>query len=479
MGGRTGTPGNPGNAGPQGPAGEPGRAGPKGPRGEIGPQGKEGDRGPAGPRGVSGLPGRSGEVGPKGDRGPSGEPGPQGQAGSEGSPGRDGHVGPKGDQGPPGPQGQAGVEGNPGPEGARGQPGNQGKIGDKGDVGAQGPRGEKGHQGYRGVAGLPGNPGPIGQTGQAGGVGPAGPRGDMGPRGVMGPVGPPGSTGTPGVAGPRGKQGEMGHKGDRGEGGPAGPPGPPGAPGMLSFPPQPMKGPMGDDPNVKMDNNIIGQLKQLNDKIAELKNPNGLSKKSPARSCLDLALTADANKIPLKNGNYWVDPNSGSEVDAIEVYCNFDNANAIQTCVYPTVSQVKPDSYARGYSNAHTWWSEMDRGEHISYDPQLKDRHDQADYTSQVTFLRLLSTHAQQKITYNCIDHEADIILRGIGDAEFDESHPAFTMLSNSCGFGKTGKAVYEVMTSKTSHMPIRDIASVVVENQEFGFEIAPVCFSA
>jgi len=240
-----------------------------------------------------------------------------------------------------------------------------------------------------------------------------------------------------------------------------------------------MKGPMGDDPNVKMDNNIIGQLKQLNDKIAELKNPNGLSKKSPARSCLDLALTADANKIPLKNGNYWVDPNSGSEVDAIEVYCNFDNANAIQTCVYPTVSQVKPDSYARGYSNAHTWWSEMDRGEHISYDPQLKDRHDQADYTSQVTFLRLLSTHAQQKITYNCIDHEADIILRGTGDAEFDESHPAFTMLSNTCGIGKTGKAVYEVMTSKTSHMPIRDIASVVVENQEFGFEIAPVCFSA
>merc|ERR1719262_122088 len=109
-----------------------------------------------------------------------------------------------------------------------------------------------------------------------------------------------------------------------------------------------------------MDNNsILGTLKQLNSQIEELKSPNGLSKMHPARSCLDLYLTSESENIQLINGNYWVDPNAGSEIDAIEVYCNFDEADSVQTCVYPTESTYDKSSYSRGYTGVHQWWSEM------------------------------------------------------------------------------------------------------------------------
>jgi hypothetical protein len=141
---------------------------------------------------------------------------------------------------------------------------------------------------------------------------------------------------------------------------------------------------------------------------------------------------------------------------------------------------IKPDAYARGADNTQQWWSEMDKGNSVSYDPPINDRHHQADYTSQVTFLRLLSTHAKQRITYNCVNHSASIELRGTGDAVFDSTNPAYTLVSDTCGSGKAdGKAVIEIVTSKTSHMPIRDISSVVSESNEFGFDVGTVCFSA
>merc|ERR1712076_198043 len=317
-----------------------------------------------------------GPMGSEGPVGPPGEAGPEGVPGSEGAPGRDGNSGPKGDMGPNGPQGPTGVMGMTGPPGPSGPPGKQGSTG------------EKGHQGYRGAAGLPGAPGTTGESGQAGSVGPPGPRGDSGARGLMGPVGPPGSTGQPGVSGPRGKQGDSGNTGPRGDPGPAGPPGPPGQPGTLFMPPSPIKGPMKDEPmadGIQMGSDtIMGTLKQLNDKIEEIRNPSGMSKKTPARSCLDLYLTAEAENIPLKNGNYWVDPNAGSEIDAIEVYCNFDEAESVQTCVYPTQGNIGKDSYARSHTGSHQWWSAMSKGNRISYDPQPIDKVQRADYTSQV-----------------------------------------------------------------------------------------------
>ena len=122
----------------------------------------------------------------------------------------------------------------------------------------------------------------------------------------------------------------------------------------------------------------------------------------------------------------------------------------------------------------------MARGSAISYDPQLIDRVPKADYKSQVTFLRLLSSYATQKVTYTCKNHKADLKFRGTGNTEFHQDHEAYNLISDSCGKASgEGKAVVEIITAKTSTMPIRDIATMESDDKEFGFEVSPVCFSA
>jgi len=400
----------------------------------------------------------------------SGPPGPSGPAGKQGSPGD---------------AGQPGVQGNPGPEGARGPSGIQGRTGSKGDTGDRGARGEKGHRGFQGPQGLPGSPGATGDPGSPGSVGPQGPRGDPGARGLIGPSGPAGTAGNPGVAGSRGKPGEVGAPGPRGDPGPAGPAGPPGAPGSHFIPaPGALKGNMNDqaaDEGISMNGaSLSTTIKILTEKIEEIKNPSGATKHSAARSCLDLYLSAQKSNIEPANGLYWVDPNSGSEVDAIEVYCNF-KTKKIQTCVYPTGGDFTTDRYTTQNTGAHQWWSEMSNSDPLSYEPKADSvRIDRADYASQITFLRLLSSIATQEVEYKCINSEFDLKVRGTGNTEYTMDSDSFRIMKNTCSSHGSGKALFKIVTPKTSHMPIRDIAfkNVGGNNQEFGFKVGPVCFA-
>merc|ERR1711935_1013964 len=149
--------------------------------------------------------------------------------------------------------------------------------------------------------------------------------------------------------------------------------------------------------------------KQLEDKLSALQQPNGKSRDKPARSCLDLYLGALAKKTTIDSGMYWVDPNSEHEADAIEVKCDFDSYESIETCVYPTHGFVTVDSHVRSHTGDHQWWSAMDFGMPISYDPAYEQRVDRADYASQITFLRLLSSQVRQKVEYSCAGGIADI----------------------------------------------------------------------
>lgn len=220
-------------------------------------------------------------------------------------------------------------------------------------------------------------------------------------------------------------------------------------------------------------------MRQLNDQIEALRSPTGLSKKSPARTCLDLYLAAAAEGRTVDNGMYWIDPNGGCEADAIEVKCDFTTFSKVETCVYPSDGQITLGNYADVYTGEHQWWSEMDAGMPIGYDPTIEKRVARADYSTQLTFLRLLATQVRQKISYECNEGIADIKLRGTGDAEFTMDHPHVTTVSDSCN-GSAGQAVFEIKTSKTADMPIRDIASMEVgrQGQEFGFSVGAVCFS-
>merc|ERR1719310_1672155 len=276
----------------------------------------------------------------------------------QGTPGPTGPPGPQGKKGPQGEQGPIGISGPTGPTGPRGSPGPQGLQGPEGKKGDQGLQGPKGHQGYPGMTGLSGPPGKTGDAGMAGPPGPAGPRGDTGPRG----------------------------------------PSP-----SIMFAPSNSKGPndqpandeahdMGSDSEMKI------QIRQLSDTIDMMKNPSGKDKKSPARSCMDLYMAAEAAGDILQSDYYWIDPNGGCEADAIKAFCDFDNK---ETCVSPSNGNVDSGAHFRGYTDKHVYFGEMQGGYRFDYSPTENIRNG-ANYDSQITFLRLLSTQARQTVTYHC-----------------------------------------------------------------------------
>ena len=61
---------------------------------------------------------------------------------------------------------------------------------------------------------------------------------------------------------------------------------------------------------------IYNELDTLKHSLRELMRPNG-TRNNPARTCYDLFLCYSL----YEEGYYWIDPNLGSNDDAIEVYC--------------------------------------------------------------------------------------------------------------------------------------------------------------
>jgi len=227
-------------------------------------------------------------------------------------------------------------------------------------------------------------------------------------------------------------------------------------------------------------------LKILSSKIEDIRQPSGKDRKSPARTCLDLYLSAQEQGIHLDNGLYWVDPNAGCEADAIEVWCDFNTyPERVETCVYPTQGKIAKSKHASSNTGAHQWFTDLG-GNTISYDPQREARVPRADYSTQITFMRLLSSRARQTMTYHCKGGKSDLKIRGTGDAEFFLDHEdekmRFKVIDDGCErVGSSwGKTTIELNTKKTAYMPIRDIASkdIGANGQEFGFDIEPVCFS-
>merc|ERR1712227_67728 len=297
--------------------------------------------------------------------------------------------------------------------------------------------------------------------GKKGPQGEQGPIGISGPTGPTGPSGPPGNNGkdgTPGTTGPRGKQGEPGLAGM------AGPPGPPGPSPSIMFAPSNSKGPndqpandeahdMGSDSEMKI------QIRQLSDTIDMMKNPSGKDKKSPARSCMDLYMAAEAAGDILQSDYYWIDPNGGCEADAIKAFCDFDNK---ETCVSPSNGNVDSGAHFRGYTDKHVYFGEMQGGYRFDYSPTENIRNG-ANYDSQITFLRLLSTQARQTVTYHCNnsvayfdkanrDYAQALELLGSNGVEFTaEGAEPYTVIEDGCATGGQDKTVIQYASKKTA----------------------------
>lgn len=229
-------------------------------------------------------------------------------------------------------------------------------------------------------------------------------------------------------------------------------------------------------------------LKSLSKQIENIRSPEG-TKKNPARTCRDLKMCHS----DWKSGEYWIDPNQGCTADAIKVFCNMETG---ETCVYPTQPSVPQKNWYTSKNpreKKHVWFGEtMSEGFQFNYGSEESD---QADVNIQLTFLRLMATEASQNITYHCknsvayMDQETGnlkkaLLLQGSNEIEIRaEGNSRFTYSVTEDGCtqhtGQWGKTVIEYKTSKTSRLPITDVAPMDIgaADQEFGIELGPVCF--
>uniref|UniRef100_A0AAQ5XWC5 Collagen, type XI, alpha 2 n=1 Tax=Amphiprion ocellaris TaxID=80972 RepID=A0AAQ5XWC5_AMPOC len=532
--GDPGPPGGPGKDGPPGLRGFPGERGLPGTPGEkgpIGPAGRDGVQGPVGLPGPAGPPGVPGEDGDKvtsmclspgsylcfsssvvqgadGELGPRGQQGPFGAKGDEGTRGFPGAPGPIGLQGLPGPSGEKGETGDVGPLCVgrlllnafltvfQGEQGSPGPAGQKGPPGPIGPPGLPGLRGDSGAKGEKGHPGLIGLIGPPGEQGEKGDRGLPGPQGSSGPKGENVSvtfipspllsspTNKPGPQGIKGAKGASGGAGPKGEKGVQGPPGPPGPPGEVIQPLPIQRSPKSkrsidasqllpeSDPDMPASDaagteflmgsegmeEIFGSLNSLRQEIETMRFPLG-TQDSPARTCQDLHLS----QPQLKDGEYWIDPNQGCSRDSFKVFCNFTHS---ETCLYPSKS-INTFSYVDS------------NGEPVG--------------VVQLGFLRLLSVQARQNLTYHChrsvawADRSAKnsynraLHLQGANDEELSyETNPYIKALLDGCSYRKGfDRTVLEINTPQVEHLPLLDIkvSDFGESNQQFGFEVGPVCF--
>jgi len=314
-------------------------------------------------------------------------------------------------------------------------------------------------------------------------------------KGPAGMDGMPGPQGMDGVMGPRGPAGDTGRPGQAGAPGPAGPPGPPGesigfdvAALQAFMQPGPDKGPdpqYGSDQPARTfgkelteeDQRAIVEkaYNQLQSRLKQLVKPDG-SATSPARTCRDIAAA-----YPDKpNGNYWIDPNESDRKDAILVYCDIEKG---MTCLIPEPSSF-PEMAAEKRSQKHQWFSEdIPGGDEFSY---------KAD-ANQIGFLQLLSTKAEQTLTYHCLNHIAifnkkrknykgSLRLRGWDELEIYARGKHRYKFTDGCQDGAAGsweRAEIRVSTNRPKKLPLIDIGLRAVgrPDQKFKIDLGPACF--
>merc|ERR1712003_5950 len=298
------------------------------------------------------------------------------------------------------------------------------------------------------MGGMKGDQGPQGPTGAPGAIGQSGPQGQKGHRGNPGMPGAQGETGqagTPGERGPKGARGENGANGERGQMGPMGPrgnpgiPGPPGPPGKdappMMFQPMPMPS-KGQNDEASVDPLApVETMKLLQQQVNEMQNLKSRAEKP--RTCSDIYLQASETGQRLSSGNFMVDPNSGSSIDSMDVYCNFDVDQPVQTCLYPNAD--------------------------LTYLPETTID------SSQLISVRNNYALAKQTITFNCpTGTRPEIILTGHEEFSFSLDHEDVSIISDDC---ESNGSIQLEITTMAKNLPITHV------EEGLEYEVDPVCF--
>jgi len=220
-------------------------------------------------------------------------------------------------------------------------------------------------------------------------------------------------------------------------------------------------------------NLVIRAYKNLKDSFEEYARPDG-GKNNPAKTCRDLHTTYPDKE----SGEYWIDPNGADPKDAILVYCDMETES---TCV-----QAKPDMSSE--INIISEEKEMWIGEEPNsyFDFTYK-----AD-SNQMSFLQLLSSKAEQQITYHCLNSIAYENVRGNlrkavsfmswNDLEIrNRGRFKYDVLSDGCKEknNRWHKTVFKISTVKPTRLPVVDIRVEDFGNpaQKFKLEVGQVCF--
>lgn len=211
--------------------------------------------------------------------------------------------------------------------------------------------------------------------------------------------------------------------------------------------------------------------------LQAMQSPDG-SQVFPGKTCKDLKSCF----TELKSGEYWVDPNLGCVADAFKVYCNFTSG---ETCLYPKKTMYEKKKWVRSGQDGFRWMMEE----------LVKEKVDYVADVVQMRHLRMNSQRVRQNITYHCRNSHAfknangkeETFVKFMNDDSVEMHRGAHAknrpkVISDGCNVkdGKWHKTVFEVETTATSKLPVSDIAvfDVADDNEEFGIELGPVCFS-
>jgi len=201
----------------------------------------------------------------------------------------------------------------------------------------------------------------------------------------------------------------------------------------------------------------------------------------PAKTCRDLQLCHSS--YHLEDGEYLVDPNGGSTKDQIRVLCNFTNQ---ATCIRPKVKKL----------DKNTWQRQVDLRMKVAWFAEDLNNDNKIEYEIddiQLSYLQLLSNHAQQVFTFKCKNSVAwydqsarsfkkAVKFEGASGHEFSsKSKSKKAMIKvpyDGCQVkdGSTHDTQFVIATTQASRLPVVDFATYDLAG-ELEVEIGEVCF--
>jgi len=212
-------------------------------------------------------------------------------------------------------------------------------------------------------------------------------------------------------------------------------------------------------------------LSRIQEALLRTKKPNG-KKHNPGVTCKDILLQNPDSE----DGWYYIDPNGGTFIDAVEVYCRMKLDG--ETCIPASPKTFEEQRWTKD-TRAQWFGGDILGSSEFSYKIEA----------IQLKMLQMHSSSATQRITYKCLnsDPKGAVLLSSdfdkleTADKKQDRSSSARVDTFGDCKKNNQwGEMVFDIKSARSEVLPILDIKlkDVGLENQEFSLSIGEVCFN-